>query len=212
VIEDLLSEVRPADVFYDIGANIGMYSRFVCDRLEGGEVIGFEPTPQNSTSFRKNLSRTTVQSRILEVALSDEEGEQELLLSGEGEAGQGMSRLQPDGRDSPSVLIVRTVRGDDLIESRDLPKPNVIKLDVEGAELKVLNGLRKTITSPECRTIYCEIHHDSREGPDTSPDMADYGGSPKELKELLRDNGYSITRLADRNTPVPKGHIIKAKK
>jgi len=212
VIKDLMSEVRPSDVFYDIGANIGVYSRFVCERLKGGEVIAFEPLAGNSSSFRKNLSRTPVQFRLFELGLSDEDAEHEFLTSGEGEAGQGMSRLQPTENDSPSGLTIQTVKGDEFIESHDLPRPNVIKIDVEGAELKVLNGLRKTIAHPECRVIYCEIHHDSREGPDTSPDIADYGGSPEELKETLREGGYSITRLANRNTPVPKGHIIKAEK
>jgi hypothetical protein len=147
---------------------------------------------------------------VKDVVFSDKTGETELELLHSSKAGEGMSRLSGGGS-TKDTIQVESWRGDELIAESELPSPTVVKIDVEGAELKVIEGMSNKLASEECRLVYCEIHHDNREE-SQGANIADFGGSPQQLKEKLRQMGYEIEILVHRNTPVPKGHIIRATK
>ncbi len=140
--------VKPGMVVYDIGAHQGYYS-LLSSTLAGepGMVIAFEPSPDNLARLRRHLELNDCKNvRVIEIAVSDREGTARF----ETRAGSGVGHLSNDG-----PLEVRTTRLDALAE--ELPRPDVIKIDVEGAELDVLRGGLKTIESAR-PVIFLSVH------------------------------------------------------
>jgi FkbM family methyltransferase len=179
VIEALLAELSGTETVWDVGACVGTYTSFIANVLTTGTVVGFEPEATNRSRLRKNLvNNASARWKISSVALSDENGT--CTLSSEFvEAGGGHHYLaNKPGRP------VETRRGDSLRKEQGLIAPDVIKIDVQGAELAVLSGLEETLT--ETRSIYLEIHPEK---------CGRYGTTAAETEAFLRDAGYSLTYL-----------------
>ena len=134
-------------ICYDIGANFGIYSALMA---RYGEVYAFEP---NSEVFHC-LERTAFGKSVtpFNVALSDSEGSADLFVPEEISMASfvdwthdaDMSGITKFAGNT-TRMICRMVRLDDFVIERGLPLPDFIKLDVEGAEVKVLRGARSTI-------------------------------------------------------------------
>ena len=88
---------------------------------------------------------------------------------------------------------IKKKRGDDLIG--DIEPPTIVKIDVEGAEVNVIRGMKKALSSESCRLLYCEVHTGSQGG----PSVEDFDGTVDELKELLKDCGFEISIFSNRN-------------
>jgi FkbM family methyltransferase len=128
----LFSElVRPGDVVYDVGAHFGYYT-LLASKLVGpaGRVLAFEPSPGNLAYLYRHITlnnRSNVE--VLELAVSDHEGTARF----ETRAGSGVGHLSEGG-----LLEVKLTRLDSLLQN--YPPPNVMKIDVEGAEVELLRG------------------------------------------------------------------------
>lgn len=73
MLKDLLSNLRPHDVFYDVGAHIGLYTCLAVNRLPDENVVAFEPNPDNLAKLRSNL-RYNGSPRVHGIVLSNESG------------------------------------------------------------------------------------------------------------------------------------------
>lgn len=71
VLEDLLQSLKPDDVFYDIGANVGTYTCFAASKLGPNAVVAFEPERKSATRLRENLDLNALDAQVVENALSD---------------------------------------------------------------------------------------------------------------------------------------------
>ena len=142
--------VRPDDVVYDIGANIGIYTRMLAQWFGASRVLAFEPMAQNVALLRANVSLGGLEDRveIFPMALSDRDGEEQLQIddvrsttavldsvSG-GAPSAGRQHFGLPGR----TTTVEVARLDTLVRERGLPAPNVLKIDTEGAEALVIDG------------------------------------------------------------------------
>lgn len=180
-IRDLLGELRADDVFYDVGAHIGIYACIVGQTLPEGDVLAFEPHPGNVSKLEANLDRNDVDATVYPYALSDESGTVQLSVDALNSGSIG--HLNPDKRDR--TVDVKAIRGDGLVAEEGLEPPTVVKVDVEGAELKVLRGLDGCLD--RCRLLYCEV----------SPALEDYGDSKAELYEFLEARGFETERIEE---------------
>lgn len=130
--------VKEGHVVYDIGANVGFYS-LLSSRLVGatGQVFAFEPLESNVLFLKRHLElNRIINTNVLQVAVTEKSGTAFLI---EGPT-RSMARLA-DAGDIP----VQAVAVDALVNNGDLAPPDVIKIDVEGAELSVLRGAQSTI-------------------------------------------------------------------
>lgn len=93
-----------------------------------------------------------------------------------------------------AMIEVATERGDALVSGDDVPKPTVIKIDVEGAESLVIEGMKESLASEQCRLLYCEVHPSS----DEDPSIDDFGSSESELRELIHELGFDIEVIEQR--------------
>lgn len=196
-LSDVLSEMSSDDVFFDIGANVGLYSCFVGSAVSGAQVYSFEPHPTNIDALKKNLEMNSINSTIFQLALSDEEGTFELASEG-SEAGLGEHSLNTEGSSTTVTVTVRQL--DDLRDEYEIPVPTMVKIDVEGAELDVIKGATETFSDPNCKIIYCEVHPGRIET---------FGGTYDKLKNELADLGFEI-ETADQE--IGGRIMVKAKK
>src|SRR5215831_8329005 len=71
--------IRPGETVYDVGSNIGLYTRFMIETFGAGQVIAFEPDADNRAMFAENITIGGISARVrqLPFALSDRDGEEE---------------------------------------------------------------------------------------------------------------------------------------
>lgn len=146
----LASLVRPGDVCYDIGANVGFFSVLFA-RLVGtkGSVYAFEPVPANVSMIERNARLNDMKNiRVMPVALTRDDGEAELLLA--RHVGGAVLKGAGTPPDLAGHLMVQTASLDSLISRLHLALPKLVKIDVEGAEMDVLFGMEGILraTSP----------------------------------------------------------------
>lgn len=175
-VRTLLEDLREEDVFYDVGAHIGIYTCIVGQLIDNDNIKAFEPHPANVQRLESNMELNGVTADVFPYALSDSNGTIELGVDNHNPGAIG--HMSSDGQ--MQTVTIETIRGTDLIRRENLSPPTVIKIDVEGAELKVLRGLLDSLN--QCRLIYCEV----------SDALEKYGDSEQELYEFLRKQGYEI--------------------
>ena len=131
--------VKEGDVVFDIGAHVGFYT-LVSSLLVGekGRVIAFEPIPENLHYLRQHLEINFVDNvDVIEAAVSDHHGRERLSR------GPSSSMWHFGAR---GELEVETIKLDDLVLNAKLPPPNLIKMDIEGAEELALTGSAELIS------------------------------------------------------------------
>lgn len=203
MLADLLEGLRPDDVFYDVGAAGGFYTCFAATALGDDRVVAFEPNADVRSTLHRRLASIGVDPRVFECALADAAGTTALDNPARDRAvWQGTPSIATDpGADA---LTIETRTGDALVAEGKIPPPTVVKIDVEGAEPLVIEGLCESLTSEDCRLVYCEVHRESERR--RSP--ADYGSSPAAVEARLVELGFDIECLADRSGE----YLIKATK
>src|SRR5271168_2656768 len=132
--------VAAGDTVYDIGANVGYVSLSLAKRVGcGGSVIAFEPVPRNIERFRQNIEINGITNvRLLEFAASDRAGEAAIRIA---ENSSTASLVWHRNNPAASEISIRTVSIDDLVAAGELRYPKFVKIDVEGAEAAVLDGM-----------------------------------------------------------------------
>jgi FkbM family methyltransferase len=202
IISDVIQESDSSDVFYDIGANTGLYTRFAAKKCS--KVVSFEPYSPNYKFLNKDLSENSVSNvDVYKIALSDSNGTVLFEQPTKDDIGYGSSSIVD--KDTSSSVEVPTKRGDDLISEDGLPTPNIVKIDIEGSEPLVIDGLEDTLSRSNCRLVYCEIH---TKEVNHRPTIYDFDTSPNDIKSQLKSYGFMIEEVADRGGEL----FIKASK
>ena len=132
--------VSKSSVVYDIGAHVGFYT-LLASELVGveGKVIAFEPLPQNLLILRRHVEMNHCTNVVvIESAVSDKSG---ISSFSEG-CDSSTGHLSQEGN-----LKIKTICLDDIIMSGEIPPPDFMKIDVEGAELLVLKGSSLVLTN-----------------------------------------------------------------
>lgn len=161
VQEAIRDALKGGDVFYDIGANVGFFG-LIAARLVGAEgaVYAFEPVPGVAAEARANAARNELANvHVIEAAASCRTGTATLVVT-RHPGGASLSEADA-GRDATGKLEVRTVRIDDLVAAGAVRPPDAVKIDVEGVEPDVIDGLSATLVSHR-PTVVCEL--DAPEG------------------------------------------------
>lgn len=149
--------VCKGDVVYDIGAHLGFYTLLLSNLAGGaGRVFAFEPNPELQSSLRRTLDAIeNVES--FDFALSDSEGELNLYVPEDASMASLVNWTEGIGGNVHTVKCALK-RLDDLVESGEVPLPQFIKCDVEGAELSVFRGGAKTLDRANAPVIMFEVN------------------------------------------------------
>jgi FkbM family methyltransferase len=181
----LADALRPGDAFLDVGANVGFFS-FLAARLVGvsGSVHALEPVPVNAERIRAGARRNRLsQVEVHEVAAASSSGTATLLLAEHpGGAVIASAGAPPD---PAGELRVTTVTVDALVAGGVVPSPHVVKIDVEGAELDVLEGMTSVLALGRA-TVLCEVD---------AGDDDRLAVKERAVSDHLRSFGCSVERL-----------------
>lgn len=162
ILNEFVDDVERGDRVLDVGANLGVFAALAAHR--GADVVAVEPHPPTADRLRENCPDATVH----ELALGDSVGTVGLAIQHDA---VGTQRPAVGGSE---------VRVDQLPGDR-LPTPDVLKVDVEGAEVAVLDGLSRTLATDPPRVVYLEAHGDRTE----------------ECERRLAAAGYQVDRIEE---------------
>lgn len=183
----IAANLAPGDVFYDIGANIGFFSLIAARRVgPGGHVYAFEPVPANVTSILRSVDLNRfAQIDVFGEAVGDATRPGQLLLAHHiGGATLDCVGAPPDLRGRIAIDVVAI---DDIAGPRKLRPPQLVKVDVEGAEFEVLSGMTKTLRTHRPKVIY-EVDDATRAGLERKADV---------IFTFLTGLDYTMTELPD---------------
>lgn len=163
VQEAMIRHLGRGGVFYDIGANLGFFALLGAHLagLQEGHVYAFEAAPENAAAIARNVQLNALPNvTVIAKAVSDHTGRGRLQVVDD----QSWSKLEEYGPHpfTEEVIEVELVAIDDLLAAGELRPPTVVKIDVEGAELAVLQGMRATIAQHQ-PAIICELHDTHQE-------------------------------------------------
>ena len=195
------SRVTPGMICMDVGANLGEMALHMA-RLAGGtgKVYAFEPVPVVFDRLRQHVDRNGYAGIIepVQIALGDRSGERVMALADENADNQGLASIvNLDRREVPGRAVVSGTTLDEFVKQRGIHRLDLIKVDIQGAELEFLNGGQSTLAelAPE---LVMEV----------SPgDMAAFGKNSRDLCGLIESFGYSIRHLSASGKP---GQLIRA--
>ncbi len=168
------ADVRPDDVFMDIGANIGIYSIAAALRMgDAGVVYAFEPHKVNSLALLRNVEANRLQQRVrvFSCGLSDRDGLFEFnyqALASASSASQLGHRRVPGSSEEFVPVATEMVYGtsvDRLVDAGTIRPPTLVKIDVDGNELPILRGMARLLGgAARPRAVQVELNvgeHDS---------------------------------------------------
>lgn len=174
------NEINSGDVILDIGANIGYYTLMFA-RLVGknGQVYAFEPEQYNFNLLKENITLNNYNNvQIEQVAVSNFNGKATLHIS---KNKTGMHRLHQSVycENSTEVDVLKI---DDYLMKKNIKKIDFIKIDVEGAELDVLQGMINTIIQNKVKLLLEFIPEN----------LVEHMAIPMELLKFLTDHNFEI--------------------
>jgi FkbM family methyltransferase len=184
--EWIRNEIGPGDIFYDIGANIGIYSILAADRVgKTGKVYAFEPHSVNFTRLLDNISLNKLDHIVIpcNFALYQDNGFLPFCYFS-AEAGSAASQLCSvdesawGTRQTEISELKYAVSIDSMLASGAIPAPHHVKIDVDGGESPILRGMDRLLSSSEKpRSIQIEMRNASRD----------------EIVAIMEENGYEIS-------------------
>lgn len=180
----MLGAIRPADIVWDVGANVGLYSNKFADITgSSGRVFAFEPSPDNLRRLNESVAaRHNV--KVLPLALGEKDG---VVRFEQGADALGATSRIVDNavNDSNALIEIRVVSGDRLVAAGEAASPNLVKIDTEGYELDVLRGLRQTLMRTDLRVLCIEMHFGLLK-------QRGLPHAPSEIESILASSGFAL--------------------
>ena len=182
IVTKLLNIIKPGDICWDVGANIGFYTCLLASLVEdSGAVVAFEPAARTCGYLKENVSLNQFTNvTVVNKGLGDKQ-EQRLLHYSEAGLAEGTASLKyADRRAASERVTLDTI--DNLIP--ELPTPDFIKIDVEGYQLEVLRGAE-----------HCLKTH----APLLMAELRDVGETNRaffgEIEDYVADLGYQLYEI-----------------
>jgi FkbM family methyltransferase len=177
--------------FVDVGANIGQMCVLAYKTGLAPRIIAFEPTPQLAAAWMRNIAFNGVDAATrFQAACSDEPGVIEFMvnwpMNNRINAGESATRYKPD--DARFTRKVGCVTLDGALAATGISQVQLLKIDVEGAEVKVLRGAKSLLSRKAISAIYLECI------PEFLLQMGDSAGV---LADFLMGYGYIFHSIED---------------
>ena len=185
---DWIDSFESESVYFDLGASIGHFSIYAAIRRRA-HVICFEPEAQNYATLELNhffnRARLSHPLSVFNVALADSKAITSLVVGhyGAGEHQKSLSGFTRSSGESDATSHRQTVLCyplDTLRAEFNLPQPRYIKIDVDGSELGVVNGARRTLEHKDCWELFIELDENEE--------------SVEKLQALIADIGFKLTQ------------------
>jgi FkbM family methyltransferase len=174
----------PGMVFVDVGANFGCFTLLAASRVgPSGTVLAVEPSSREVDELRSNLALNGIENvAIAPVAVGEVAGVATLLVAEEEHSGHNTLGSFVYDTKLLSYEAVKVTTLDDLVDANRLERVDLVKIDVEGAELRVLEGAGAVLRERR-PVILMELQRSSLQA---------QGASPDDILRLLDVAGYLV--------------------
>ena len=187
--------------FVDVGANIGQTLIKYRSLDRERDYVGFEPNPEAASFLIRLAQLNQLNAKILPCGLSSAPSLLQFFQRWTFDSTASIVHgFRPESDHPDNKRYVPVLKGDDVLKEIEINAVGVIKIDVEGGELEVLDGLQETLKSSQ-PIIFCEILPTKK----ISDEIAAFRRKRKDKTEqLLQSCGYAIYRLSkDRTEMAP---------
>jgi len=184
--------LRSGMTVLDVGANVGYYTALAARRVgPSGRVIALEPDPESFEYLEQTIAANEVGNvNAFQCAAADHEAKMTLHISKDN---RGDNRLYEPDPKWPKITV--TARpADDILKDAGVGTVDFIKIDVQGFEASVIDGLKSTLAQSEKLVLLAEFWPKG---------LRDAGSDPKEFLERLRGHGLQLHELT------PKGELVE---
>ena len=181
----MLDRVRADSIFLDVGAYLGYYTLVMAAKAPEGHVIAVEMDEVNQELLLANAARNRLDNVTILKAAAFDEVTEAVYERNRFSASPGNQIDLQNQRDWDEIRVPTVILDDYLDESG--VRPDLIKIDVEGAELRVLRGLKRTLNGEGIR-LFVEVH---------PPQLAQVGDSPDDVVRFLRELGYQMHAIEE---------------
>lgn len=181
------SFLKPGNTFVDVGANIGWHTLIAANKVGAkGRVLSFEPVTTTFNELEDNIEINGFKNiSPFRLALSDTEGSAVIYGNVENDSG-GNSMITSEGR--PVLETISMQRGDVVLAGERVTGIDLLKIDVEGAEMRVLEGLAGYFERGLIGAMLVEIN---------SPHLRNAGTTPEAVVDYIRQKGFVVHDVHD---------------
>jgi FkbM family methyltransferase len=190
------NHIKPGDVCFDVGANIGWYTTLfqtLCGA--SGAVHSFEPVPQTFAELEKNVALNNSRTKVFlnNFGLGDEEKNLEIHFSPDLPTGHASLAKK---NDSSEAIPVKIKTLDSYLTENGVKQVDFVKVDIEGAELMFLKGAKKLFEQEKLPVIFMEMALET---------SREFGYKPDDLLVFIRKQGeYDFFALDEKNQKLIK--------
>jgi FkbM family methyltransferase len=155
-------------VFYDIGANIGIYTLYMNYKNPMMQMFCFEPVQNNFNSLQNNIVlNSALNVHAFNIALSNNNTITNLFISDIRNGNSGAQILAPINEKGESfepkkIEKILSFSLDYLVNNLNFPQPNFIKIDVDGHENEILDGMKVTLGNEQLKSLLIEFNDDNQ--------------------------------------------------
>jgi FkbM family methyltransferase len=184
----LIKQLRPDDICFDVGANLGYYTVMMAKAVPEGKVYAFEPDPFCHALLQLNVRMNQLENVVVNCsALGERPGTSSFFRCTDS----AFNSFRDTARKPvSSVIEVPVTTLDEFVATNDLPRVDFVKVDVEGAEGLVLAGAKKLLQSHanRPRLLLLEV---------VEGNHGAFGDSATEVVESLRRSHYEPFVLSE---------------
>lgn len=182
--ELFLKVIKKDSVVIIVGANIGFYSLLAASKATDGFVYSFDVDPRITNVIRRNIKINGFSGRIkyYRKLVSDKNGMEQFVNERESE----MSHIAYP-KDFQKTQKYPSISLDSFVKRLKIKKINIVKIDVEGAEYKVLHGMKNLISEKRIDYLLIEINEN----------IHLFGFTHSDIFNILKNSGYKIYIFRD---------------
>ncbi len=179
----LVNDLKNGEVFFDVGANVGFYTFLASKKVsDSGKVYSFEPSFREYKRLLNGILKNNCSNVIpFNFALSESNGFESILVS---DYHTGLNKLRVSSKDYSNSHLCPTFKLDYIVNALNISTIHLLKLDVEGAEMIVLKGMKEILSQKIIKKIVIEI---------TDKYLSDFGNSKTELYDFMKFHSYIPT-------------------
>lgn len=191
-LNTVLGELEADDVFWDVGANLGVYACLATDRISEGSIVAVEPDPRNAAQLRANLARNDAESvHVIEAAVGDTDDTVPFAVP-ESDDFPTRGTVAGGAAEPTDTMEVPQRRLETLVQERDVPAPTVMKLDIEGGEALAIQGMEQAVEA--CRVLFSEVHRSDA----AAQSIQSFGMTVEEYRQRLASMGFEHVVIGER--------------
>jgi FkbM family methyltransferase len=182
----MAEEQRKSRCFVDVGTNLGWFTCLASKMMPEGRVYGFEMDDGNFTLVQRNLQLNHCDNvEVHHLAVSDAAGKVSYVR--QENSPSSVFRMSPTASaNDDGTVTVQAVSLDEFFRDAAV-QPDLMKIDVEGAEMLALRGMTDLLESA-APTLFVEVH---------PADLPSFGSNAFEVVKFLCDRGYSLWEILD---------------